>query len=150
MSGKPSEDARELMESPGHAVARIAPSDLTNKKFVDNLYINIKSDVIVITEDKARHCLRDSMEIMGKREAWQVPAGILATLVTVLLTATTHDALGIPAATWTAVEMIMTVFGFWWLIICLFKFRLTAKPTVDSVISQMKRLSAKEGVKNND
>jgi hypothetical protein len=149
MPGKSSEEARELMELPERSAAKIAPSDLTNKRFVENLYINIKSDVIVITEDKARHCLRDSMDVMGKREAWQVPAGILATLVTVLLTATTHDALGIPAATWTAVEMIMTVFCFWWLIICLFKFRLTNKSSVDSVISQMKRLSAKEEVKYN-
>jgi hypothetical protein len=123
--------------------ARIVPSDLTNKKFVQALYTNIKSDLILITEDKARHCLRDNIDFMAQRNEWQTPAGILATLLTVMLTTSPVRALGIPADTWRAVGIISTGLCTIWLIRSLRRLFESQRPSVDNIISQTKKYSDK-------
>ena len=131
----------ELRPVKGHDEAKIVPSDLTNKKFVQELYTNIKSDLILITEDKARHCLRDNIDFMAQRNEWWTPAGILATLVTVMLTTSPKEALRIPADTWRAVGIMTTGLCIFWLVKSLIKLWGTQKPSVDNIISQMKRYS---------
>jgi hypothetical protein len=145
MPERPSE--REAGEPKGprdRDEAKIVPSDLTNKKFVQDLYANIKSDLILITEDKARHCLRDSIDFMARRNEWQTPAGILATLATVMLTTSPREALGVPAPTWRAVGIISTALCAFWLVKSLIKLGRSPRPSIDSIILQIKKFSVKE------
>jgi hypothetical protein len=44
---------------------------------------NLKQEIIVITADKARLCLRDAVDNLERSKAWQTPAGILATILVV-------------------------------------------------------------------
>ncbi len=58
MPDKPGEkEPSELRAGKEHDEAKIVPSDLTNKKFVQDLYTNIKSDLILITEDNGEALL---------------------------------------------------------------------------------------------
>lgn len=142
-AGKESKAPGEQKGARGHDEARITPSDLANKKFVDNLVINIKSDLILITEDKARLCLRDGIDFMAQRNEWHAPAGVLATLATVMLTTKPVDALHVPADTWRAVGIMATGLCAFWLIKSLIKLDRSQKPNVDTIIVQMKQRSVK-------
>ncbi len=59
--------------------------DQTNSVFVRAVHSNVSSDLIQITEDKALICLMRNFDQLRKRDAWHVPAGILATLLTGLV-----------------------------------------------------------------
>jgi hypothetical protein len=81
---------------------------LAKSPFVRDIHTNVSSDVIQITEDKALICLMRYFEHLRERDAWQVPAGILATLLTVMVTAAPTEKFGLPKETWTAIGLVST------------------------------------------
>jgi hypothetical protein len=65
---------------------------------------NLKQEIIVITADKGRLCLRDAVDNMERSRAWQTPAGIFATILVVFPVSTFQDFLGISKDTWKALS----------------------------------------------
>ena len=94
---------------------RITATDLRNKKFVREVRANISSDVLVITEDKVRLVLIENQEQSLKQRSWQTPLGILATLLTVLVTTRPVSAFGLSGSDWRAVGVVATVVTAGWL-----------------------------------
>jgi|ERR1017187_5523959 hypothetical protein len=78
---------------------------------------NLKQEIIVITADKARLCLRDAVDNMERSKAWQTPAGILATILVVFPVSTFQDFLGFSKDTWKALFIAAALFFVGWLIL---------------------------------
>jgi hypothetical protein len=134
MTGQPPEDEKKEGIS-------IRPTDLRNNRFVRTVHTNISSNVIIITEDKALICLMNNVHRLRNREAWQTPAGILATLVTVMITAAPTNALGIPKEAWTALGVMATALTLLWLLRDLRRRWVTYSVTPHSVVEMLKTLS---------
>src|SRR5438067_556605 len=131
--GQPSEKTSE--------VASIKASDLANKQFVRQVHKNISSNIILTTEDKALICLMKNLDRLRYRDAWQTPAGILATLLTVMLTAEAKDAFGFSKETWTAVGIVATAFTIGCLSLALKRWWTSRDVTPESVVNMLKSLS---------
>lgn len=79
---------------------------------------------------------------LRSRDAWQAPAGILATLATVMVTAAPTTQWGLSKEIWTAIGLVSTLATSAWLIRELFR-RWTGKP-VDprSIVNELKTITA--------
>jgi hypothetical protein len=117
-------------------------ADLNNKTFVREVHSNVSSDIIQITEDKALICLMRNFDLLRNRDAWQVPAGILATLLTVMITAAPQDKFGLSKEIWAALGWVSTLLTGVWLIRELF--RLFSGKHVDphSIVMELKTITA--------
>lgn len=100
------------------------------------IHNNTSQHVISITEDRLRLILLDYFTKMESNKGWQVPFGLLVTIVLVFCSAEFKQAFGFSASTWTAVFLIGGVACVVWLLICLFK--LHKAPTLDRVIASIK------------
>ena len=119
--------------------ARLNATDLKRGKFVRDYHQNISSDVILITEDKALICLIRNFDAMRDRDAWKVPAGILTTLATVMLTAAPQDKFGITSETWAALGWISTLITALWLGRDLLRLGLSRPISPRSIVEQLKK-----------
>ncbi len=119
--------------------ARLNATDLRSGKFARDYHQNISSDVILITEDEALICLMRNFNAMRDRDAWKVPAGILATLATVMLTAAPQNKFGITSATWAALGWISTVITALWLGRDLFRLGWSRPINPRSIVEQLKK-----------
>ena len=122
--------------------AFLKKSDLTNKTFVRAIHSNVSSDLIQITEDKALICLMQNFEQLRKRDAWQVPAGILATLLTVMVTAAPTEKFGLSKEAWTAIGIVSTLATAFWLIRELFRLLTGKHVDPHSIVIQLKTITA--------
>ncbi|EHZ2575587.1 TPA: hypothetical protein NJZ52_004429 [Vibrio parahaemolyticus] len=86
-----------------------------DSKFIKHRRSNVKSDLIEITEDKLENILLKHLEKMSLKSAWVAPASILVTIVTVKTTATFNDSLGIKAAVWEALTIMVGALSVYWL-----------------------------------
>jgi hypothetical protein len=123
-------------------VVFLKKTDLTKNLLIREVHSNVSSDIIQITEDKALICLMKNFEQLRKRDAWQVPAGILATLLTVMVTAAPTEKLGFSKETWTAIGSVTTLATAIWLIRDLL--RLVAGKQVDpqTIVKELKTITA--------
>jgi hypothetical protein len=102
------------------------------------IYRNLEQVVIVTTEDKLRICLQNAIAHLGTKREWWTPVALLVTLALTLTTAEFKDQLAIPAATWKAFFLFLTVASLIWTIVAIWKaFRV--KVSVESIISEIKQ-----------
>jgi hypothetical protein len=135
-SGDPQGGAPESGRARPESV--LTDKHLTRSPFVQKVHTNVSSDVIQITEDKALICLMKNFKELRERDAWQVPAGILATLLTVMVTTAPTEKLGLSKDTWTAIGLLATFLTGLWLIRDLYR-RFTGKHvTPESIVIQLK------------
>lgn len=80
-----------------------------------NIYCNLKSDSLYISEHILREVLKDQREDNETRRIWIAPLGIFLTTTIALTTTTTHDFF-IEAATWKAIFIICAIGSLCWLI----------------------------------
>lgn len=77
----------------------------------------LSDKVVVITEDRLELLLEDGINKIRSKNAWVAPAGILASCVAALTTtASFRDFLGIKAAAWQAVFLLLAICSFGWLV----------------------------------
>ena len=137
-----SKKTRNENQSSGHIDT--ATAILNNPVFTYNL----AQEVITITTDKLKISLLENQEIIGKRNDWVAPLGILMSIVTTLLVSDfSHDAL-LGKENWKAIYIIMTpVSGVWFCKACFCAFQNRNKGSVDYLINTIKakreRLSEK-------
>lgn len=99
------------------------------------LHLNLSEGFIFITEDKVRICLMKYVEYLEKRGSWIAPAGILITIITVVVTADFKNKL-FPKEVWSALFIVAGIVSLVWLIFAISK---TKKiKTIDDVINDLK------------
>lgn len=103
---------------------------------VKEVYLNVSQNVIVITEDKLRLELADSVKKMERKNVWIAPLGILITLSLSFVTTDFRD-FGLKASTWQAVFIIAAIIALGWLIISII--RHTNSLTIDELINNLKK-----------
>ena len=124
----------------------LTDKSLAKSPFVRKVHTNVSSDVIQITEDKAIICLVENFDRLRERDAWKVPLGILATSVTVMLTAAPQGKFGLPMETWTALGWISTFLTGVWLVLDpgrhLLRLIQGEYVTPRSIVAQLKTITA--------
>ncbi|HYN86893.1 MAG TPA: hypothetical protein VER55_00115 [Ardenticatenaceae bacterium] len=103
---------------------------------VASVHINVGQDLIYITEDKVRLRLEEHLEVMERRSAWMVPAGIFVTLLVIFPTATFHDWI-LSKEVWEAAFLIGVVLSGAWLLAALRHIRTSS--SVDTIIAEIKQ-----------
>jgi hypothetical protein len=73
------------------------------------MHQNVKQELVVTTVDKLTLCLIEHEKTLQSRKEWMAPAGLLVSLVTTLVAADFHAALGIPTDSWRAIYIMGTV-----------------------------------------
>ena len=104
------------------------------------IYRNLEQVVIVTTEDKLRLCLYKAIDNLDAKREWLTPVALLVTLVLTLTTAEFKDQFTIPAATWEAFFLLLTVASFIWTGVALWKAS-KVKVSVESIVSEIKQQS---------
>jgi len=103
---------------------------------VSEVHLNVSQEVIVTTEDKIQLCLIQYLKGLEAKKGWIAPAGILATIVIVLLTSN-FDKFILEPSVWKAIFIIAGIMTFVWLIKALvisFKGK-----TVEDIVMEMKQ-----------
>jgi hypothetical protein len=102
---------------------------------VSEVHLNVSQNVIVTTEDKLRLHLSDTAKVMGRKNAWIAPLGIVISIVLTLVTADFKD-YGLKAPTWEAIFIIGAVLASVWLVYALWQ--RSKLETVDDLIEKIK------------
>jgi hypothetical protein len=74
-----------------------------------NVHMSLSSDLLVVSEDKLHLCLRDHLQQIDARRAWQFPIGIFITSLLALVTTDFKGGLGLDGPVWKAVFVLLTV-----------------------------------------
>lgn len=97
---------------------------------------NTDQKLISITEDKLRLILLEYRDKDENNKAWQIPLGLLVTIILVFCSAEFKPAFRLSAAIWEAIFMISGILCAVWLFRSLY--RLRSAPTLDQVINSIK------------
>ncbi len=122
-------------------VVFLKKTDLTKNPLIREVHTNVSSDIIQITEDKALIYLMENFDRLRNRDAWQVPAGILATLLTVMVTAAPQDKFGLSKETWAALGWVSTALTGAWLSRELSRLFSGKRVTPRSIVTDLKNSS---------
>ena len=79
------------------------------------VHLNTAQNLVITTEDKLRICLTDYAKHSDTASGWIAPLGILAAIITTLVTSDFKDFV-VPAATWQAFFMLSGVGSGIWLV----------------------------------
>jgi len=100
-----------------------------------NIYLNVKQNVIVITEDRLRLHLLYVTKILDKKYLWISPAGILITVILTLVTAD-FKKFYLEKTTWQAIFIIIGLASFIFMVWCLCQ--LKKSENIDSLVAKIK------------
>lgn len=118
-----------------------------DSRFVDKHLENIKSNMIVTTEDKLEINLLKHLNKVEIKQAWLAPFSLFASVIATLITATFIDR-GFSAAVWKAFFVIVAVSSFSWLLKVLFSAYMNrGKSTVEYLIGKITNKSEFKGTK---
>lgn len=100
----------------------ILSNEELQKKMVQKstFHDNLGERILTISESKLKLCLKDNIDNMGSRTAWQTPAGIGFTILITGLTSSFKDWV-LSRYTWQALFVIAGILSFVWLIYTLYK-----------------------------
>ncbi len=102
------------------------------------IHWNLEQDVIVTTEDRLKLCLHKAIGNLGTKREWWTPVALLVTLVLTLTTADFKDRFAIPAATWHAFFLLLTLGSLVWSIVAICK-AFKVKVSVESIVLEIKQ-----------
>jgi len=110
--------------------------DPSLSRMIQRVDTNLSQEIIVITVDKVRLCLRDAVDNMERNKAWQTPAGISVTIIVIFPASTFQDFIGISKDTWKALFIAAAVFFFIWLVRCIPRIR--KSPSVEDIVNRLR------------
>ena len=117
----------------------ISEEILQQKLYQTNaIHWNLEQVVIVTTEDKLRLCLQNAIDRLGAKRAWWTPSALLVTLTVAQTTAEFKDQLGVSAATWQAVFLLLALVSLIWTVWAVWK-ATRVKVSVESIVSEIKQ-----------
>lgn len=82
---------------------------------VSDVHLNVSQEVIITTEDKVRIALFEHLKRVEKKRGWIAPFGIFIAIVVTLVTTTFKD-IGLDAATWRAIFILVGFISFGWFV----------------------------------
>ena len=100
-------------------------------------FVNVSSNFITISEDKAKLCLRDYIENHKQRISWITPLSLFLTILLTLLTTDFKDSFGLTNVHWESIFIILGFITLGQLIFSLFKRR--KYMTIDNLVDIMKK-----------
>ncbi len=106
----------------------------------NKIHWNLEQVVIVTTEDKLQLYLQNAIDNLGTKREWWTPVALLVTLVLTLTTADFKDQFAIPAATWQAFFLLLTVASFIWTGVAIWK-TTRVDVSVESILAEIKQPS---------
>jgi hypothetical protein len=121
---------------------RIDVTSLGQLVNVKKVNVNVDQELIMITEDRAKLCLMNFLQNMGKRDSWTTPAAIFLTVVATLAT-TSFRQFVVNADVWQAIFLIVAALSIIWLIISLIKRPKAMK--IEDVIKELKTATKNNG-----
>ncbi len=117
---------------------KIEPSFGTNLTRVSEIYLNTSVEVIIISIDKVKLCLKDHLSRLGKKHSWMTPFAICITIFLTIATAEFKtETFGLSGPTWTAVFLIVGVLSLSWLVIAVVA--AWRVETIDDVVGELKK-----------
>jgi len=128
-----------MSEQKQEATPAIVTDALANQIIQNtNVFVNLRQDTIIITEDRIRLCLIKHLKSIETKHRWFVPAGIFLTILISLITASFQDFI-FKASVWEAMFIISGILTFAWLVFS--AIRAIRSPTLDDVVSELKKVS---------
>jgi hypothetical protein len=104
-----------------------------------SMYQNVSQELIAVTADKVRLCLRDYKDSLKARDKWIAPAGILATLLTTLATTEFKAFFGLEAAGVKALYVLTAILCAIWLCVSLVRLlQASRSDDVESIVLELK------------
>jgi len=100
------------------------------------VHVNLRQDMIVVTEDRLRLDLNKFSNSTRNRNEWHAPVGMLMTEVATFVTASFHDTIGISGQQWQTVFRTLIVLTVFWLLAALIRGR--GASSTDSLIERLK------------
>ncbi len=114
------------------------PSQKFHQEYEIRWHSNLDQVGIAITEDRLKLCLHRAIGNLGTKREWWTPVALLVTLVLTLTTAEFKDQLAIPAATWQAFFLLLTVASSIWTIVAIWK-ATRVEVSVESILAEIKQ-----------
>jgi hypothetical protein len=119
--------------------------------FVDKMRKNVKSDLIIITEDKLENILLKHLQSMGIRTSWIIPLSILVTVLLAELTANFGDKFGIKASNWESLFQMITLISAGWFVISIIRLiKHWNKGTLSYLIKLIKNVKEEQDSEQSD
>ncbi len=78
------------------------------------VHLNFDQNLVIITEDRLHLCLRNHLECIESKKAWIAPVSLFVAFVTTLCTTSFKDTFGLPANTWQALFVLLSIVSFVW------------------------------------
>jgi hypothetical protein len=104
------------MTDPQHSSVYVDPqNENESSRFVRNLRSNVESDLIEITEDKLENILLKHIKQLNIKDSWVSPLSLLVAVAVAKTTASFNYALGLKAAVWEAIFVLVGVGSVCWL-----------------------------------
>jgi hypothetical protein len=128
------------MTDPQHSSVYVDPqNENESSRFVRNLRSNVESDLIEITEDKLENILLKHIKQLNIKDSWVSPLSLFVAVAAAKTTATFNDALGLKAAVWEAIFVLVGVGSVCWLARNLYLIASNwNKSTLDSLMNRIK------------
>jgi hypothetical protein len=102
------------------------------------VHLNFDQNVVITTEDRLELCLRNHLECIGSKREWITPLSLFAAFLTTLLTSTFKDSLGLSAATWQALFVLLLIVSAIWSIAATIK-AFSAKSSLRGLLDEIKK-----------
>lgn len=110
-----------------------------DNNFVDKIIVNVKSDLITITEDKLENILLKNIDQKSINRSWIIPLSIFMTTLITILSANFNDIYGLKSAVWEAIFILVTIGTAIWLIISIIRiFMNRGKGSLPNLIARIK------------
>ena len=106
---------------------------------VSSIHANTDLTLIQITEDKLRLVLLEHISKLETKRRWQVPFGVLLTLIPIFLTSEFKDFADINKSTWQAFFMFASVSSAAWLLVSLRW--IFSSTTLDNLVERVKNVA---------
>ena len=110
-----------------------------DNEFVDKIIVNVKSNLITITEDKLENILLKNIDQKSINKSWITPLSIFITTLITNLSANFIDIYGLKSAVWEAIFILVTIGTAIWLIISIIRiFMNRGKGSLPNLIARIK------------
>jgi hypothetical protein len=107
-------------------------------KIVQNaqVFFNIGVRIITITEDKVELAVHKYLAQIRRKNAWNTPLGIVVSIGLILATGSFRDALGISAAMWNSLYLLLGIGALFWLLLEIY--RAIKSPSVEDFVAVLR------------